>query len=1390
MNNVIFSWKRFWCPRSGVINISDGGYLYNPESEYSHLINTDVVSFDTIAETSCLILLGEPGSGKTEALRNIVKMKVDNSLHIDLRSYGTEDRLIRNLFENPLFTSCMNGERALHLFLDSLDECLLRIEHIAALLSEEFEKYKENPNLNNLYLRIACRTADWSNLLERTLKGLWGSDNLKVMELAPLRKIDVYSAATELKINADRFINEVFEKEVIPLAIKPITLKFLLNLYIRNKAFPSTQKELYLQGCELLCEEANESRVESRNTGSLRAKDRLKIASRIAALMIFSNKYAIWRSINLGDVPEEDLTIGDISGKQLALQKVSLVMSESDIEETLSTGLFTSRGANRFGWAHQTYAEYLAALYVTQNELPITQIMSLIEHPIILDSERRLIPQLHEVTAWLSTMNPKLFQEIIIRDPQVLLRSDISSLLLDDKKLLVSALLQLYDNDKIINMDLDEYFYKLNHPYLEMQIKLYLHDYTRNPVARSAAVRIARACKLTVIQDELLKVSLNKDEDYQVRVQASLALCEFADEETTRMLFPLAKIDAEADSDEELKGATLHALWPRYINAEELFGLLTLPKRRNYTGLYRLFLNFEIVDKLQVKDLPIALNWVLKHTDKEGYDRRIDDLIRGILKKAGDYLDRSDVYEAFISIVRERVQHYDNFEYIKTVIKNDNIRRAIICSLMTTKGEDENNFYLWITNKLVIEEDFSWIIEQLQNESLPRYQKDWICLIRWVFNSSSTKHVELIRKTAEGNQQLYDQFSELFQTIEINSEQAAELRERHSTMKKREDERAEKYHIHPPIQERVSLHLDDFESGNLDAWWKMNLDLGTKENGFVEETDSNIKALSNWSEVDIHIEVRIISAARKYIVNMNIEDSSWFEANTIYMPTISGYRALRLLYEHDNDFLLSLAPIHWEKWTQAILAQYNTSDSNENSVLNNILKLAYGSVPEKIILDLMSLLDKENERYSNVFIIQALSECWDTRLGEAVLRKLSSEILKPESIRSLLNELLKYRIEGAKEYAKSLITPKLLDNEEDRKKAIIATLVLLNHSIAEGWSIIWAHKEYFSDFVKDVVLKLGGVTGANLIKCLSEIELADLYIWLEKRFPYEEDPDHESGTRYTISKRDEIASIKNWVILFLRNKGTIQSYNQIAKLVIEFPEISWLKRTLRESHSITRRNTWKPALPREIIQLVESRQSRLVQSPEHLLEVLVESLKRLEKFLQGITPEVGLLWNELDIKKYRPKSENEFSDYVKNHLERDLKDRGIIINREVEIRRSAGSLPGERTDIHINAVIKEGTEDIFETITVIIEVKGNWHREVFTAMETQLANRYLKEEKCTHGMYLIGWFESLNWDSSDYRRSAIPACGLEGTKEKLRIQAESVATRGIFINTFVMNLNF
>src|SRR5713226_8074084 len=129
MSDRIYNWKRFWCPRGATINLSDGGYLYDPDSQWGRSYNPKVKPFEAMYETPCLVLLGEPGIGKThtiEAEGDAVEVKVKqeggDSLWLNLRSCVSDNWLVRNLFGTKKFLSWLEGEHRLYLFLDSLDE--------------------------------------------------------------------------------------------------------------------------------------------------------------------------------------------------------------------------------------------------------------------------------------------------------------------------------------------------------------------------------------------------------------------------------------------------------------------------------------------------------------------------------------------------------------------------------------------------------------------------------------------------------------------------------------------------------------------------------------------------------------------------------------------------------------------------------------------------------------------------------------------------------------------------------------------------------------------------------------------------------------------------------------------------------------------------------------------------------------------------------------------------------------------------------------------------------------------------------------------------------------------------------------------------------------------
>ncbi len=311
-------------------------------------------------------------------------------------------------------------------------------------------------------------------------------------------------------------------------------------------------------------------------------------------------------------------------------------------------------------------------------------------------------------------------------------------------------------------------------------------------------------------------------------------------------------------------------------------------------------------------------------------------------------------------------------------------------------------------------------------------------------------------------------------------------------------------------------------------------------------------------------------------------------------------------------------------------------------------------------------------------------------------------------------------------------------------------------------------------------------------KRLTEDQLADLYVWLVRQYPHAEDPKHD-GT-YIVELRDRVTNWRNSILHHLKERGTHQACEAIQRISHELPELDWLKWTLWEARNNTRRCTWVSPQPADILKLAGDPQGRLIQSGDELLDVLIESLNRLEAELQGETPAAPFLWNvwkeKNEKKRYRPKDENAFSDYVKRHLEGDLKQRGIIANREVEIRWGGGSGKGERTDIHVDAIMRDSNGKTYDSVSVIIEVKGCWYTRdnvLDTAMETQLVYRYLKDNRCQHGLYLVGWFNCDQWDDKDGRKQSAPKISIDKARKKFDAQAADLSQQGVRIKAFVMN---
>lgn len=252
MNRRDYQWKRFWCRRDGRISLSDNGYLSDPEQAMGFAFSPGVESYEKLAHVHCLILLGEAGIGKSRCIASIVdefNSNLDEPLAIcmmiDLADHGDEKVLVEDIFDSPEYSSWLSSNKALYMFLDTFDVCHTRINNLPKTIARITGKMR-NEKANSFFLRLACRTGLWPSSLERNLIELWGEENVEIREMAPLRRSDVRVAAAANDLDVEEFLAEVDQANVVPLAIKPVTLEFLLREF-KNRDVYQEQAPNYIR---------------------------------------------------------------------------------------------------------------------------------------------------------------------------------------------------------------------------------------------------------------------------------------------------------------------------------------------------------------------------------------------------------------------------------------------------------------------------------------------------------------------------------------------------------------------------------------------------------------------------------------------------------------------------------------------------------------------------------------------------------------------------------------------------------------------------------------------------------------------------------------------------------------------------------------------------------------------------------------------------------------------------------------------------------------------------------------------------------------------------------------------------------------------------------------
>jgi len=419
-----------------------------------------------------------------------------------------------------------------------------------------------------------------------------------------------------------------------------------------------------------------------------------------------------------------------------------------------------------------------------------------------------------------------------------------------------------------------------------------------------------------------------------------------------------------------------------------------------------------------------------------------------------------------------------------------------------------------------------------------------------------------------------------------------------------------------------------------------------------------------------------------------------------------------------------------------------------------------------------------------------MDHCWDEHLCDEILKKAKDSRLKPSYLGDLLAQLIKRECREASDHASALIQKFNSDDERAREVARVAATMLWTCSPDCGWDVLWpvfqADSTFFRDVMTNVAYNARHMGSATVH--LTDDQLADLFVSLVREFPDGDESDSDENDGDYVGPFQSVDHYREEVLGILKARGTASACSALERLVCKLPELSYLKWVLRAAKRTTLRDNWQPPTPSQLLELTKRRGSRFVRGELELLDVVIESLARLQDRLQGETPAARDVWDrQAATKSWRPVDENTFADHVVRHLKEDLKTCGIVALREVEISRGMGDGSGERTDIYVAAVLEPNDFGEANTVRVILEAKGCWHKELKSAMETQLRDRYLADAGCQHGLYLVGWFNCEHWDSEDYRRDRAPKWNVREAQEHFDAQAHSLSIDGCRLRAAVLD---
>ena len=1016
----------------------------------------------------------------------------------------------------------------------------------------------------------------------------------------------------------------------------------------------------------------------------------------------------------------------DTPNNDLALDDITRTRQEMFILlEVLGSGLFTSAAGGAVRWTHRSIGEFLAAQ--TLADLPVAAAGYLLSGPF---APERVVPQLTGVAAWVAALRPEVYRWLADREPDLLLTANLATATDEQRRMLGRELLRQLDGDE---PPYDRRYFLLSWEGMAADIKPYLADDEPAWVRREAA-RLLGDSGCRDMDERLVEVVADiasrypagyLGEDVRLATTMVFALDGCYDPD---LMDRLTAVVDDTGAPWQLRSDVLAELWRR-LPTDGLLGMverMNLPSQDPEFGSAVATALSTATHRGQV-DLLSLLDWLdtLDFRDSGGFSGDWQQVVEAaaILAARSDDLDdaRWTIVARLARGWLERTAQLFTWHDADVRALPLDQRRRLASAILRRYPDAYTAHHLGRESGLVLD-DREWWLSQLTN-----------------MNPAAGPRLDAPLQ-------------------DVTPEATA------AGQKQKKAAKGEKAAAHFDLQ-RLTSAVDAFD------WPATTRELRLPVDRHRWAAGAPLTRAPGWLTLDAAAKATVIDVAASFLGNLPTEpvadlmDAAADAFTIVAIEDPSPYTGL------DPDVLLA--------WLKAIRA-LAWHDEGVTALVQRLAETRHDEV-EELLLE--GIAQDGTQRFP--VHLRRLGGFHSPKIADALNTLARDPNTTAPAVEAALTALIERAPDRGVTTALNIVDrrpdvkpsrdlPIDPSNDVHRRwwQSVHACVALIKSArCADNLDAILSRLTGSPEFAADVITAAQpDGSGREPWPDLSSDQLATLYLWADNTLPHE--PDHPRGAIVDVIP---VFDFGGQVYRRLSNRADHQTVIALNRIADELGD-PWPRTTAARIVNALRETQWEALDPVDVRDIVDDPARQVVTSEAQLAALVLEAIDQLGTDVQQNPDFAALYWHQQLESGWIPRWEKQFTTLLTERIQAKLD--GVVLRQEVQLNLRYADTAGAEPDIE--AIVLHAGEEI----SVFVEVKGIWHDEVETAIEHQLADRYLTGARSLTGIYFVAAFASDHWVSGDTRRSKArkhdpDALGqfLEGEAERLSTDGKTVHVR-------------